>query len=312
VNPGCDDELNRIVMKALAPAREDRYQTALELQEELEHYCESFTMVVKQKELASFVSTLFSDTRSELKALVERQLSLIAKGEATGSGAHLPVPFELSISGSSSRSRPQSQSRTRVNSEASPLQPRSSLTWVAAAALFMVGGGTVYLLTARPPAPALVAAAPKETAPSPKPEAVQPATVTIQLRASPPDAKLFLDNQSLPSNPTSKVIAVDGAVHRVRAEAAGYRTVVEEFSPRRDGTVEINLVKVESPSVTQRPSTRVRVPIVKPAAKPAAQPSAAQPPAAQPSAAQPPAPKACTQPFFIDSDGIRRLRPECI
>ena len=77
VNPECDDDLNAIVMKALAREPEDRYSTAIELQHDLEVYVERFGAAAKQKEIARFVSTLFADTRAQLKALVERQLTLI-------------------------------------------------------------------------------------------------------------------------------------------------------------------------------------------------------------------------------------------
>src|SRR6187551_825040 len=77
VNPECDDDLNAIVMKALAREPEDRYATAIELQHDLEVYVERFGAAAKQKEIARFVSTLFADTRAQLKALVERQLTLI-------------------------------------------------------------------------------------------------------------------------------------------------------------------------------------------------------------------------------------------
>src|SRR6188768_752880 len=78
VNPECDDELNRIVMKALAREPDDRYATALELQHDLELYLEHLgASGAKQRDIARCVSTLFADTRAQLKALVERQLTLI-------------------------------------------------------------------------------------------------------------------------------------------------------------------------------------------------------------------------------------------
>ncbi|HYO94044.1 MAG TPA: serine/threonine-protein kinase, partial [Polyangiaceae bacterium] len=81
VNTACDDELSRIVMKALASNRDERYATALELQSDLERYCEAFSSVVKQKQIGTYVSVLFADTRSGLRALVERQLTLVGEAQ---------------------------------------------------------------------------------------------------------------------------------------------------------------------------------------------------------------------------------------
>ena len=76
-NPSCDNELNRIVMKALASDPNERYGTMLELQADLETYCESFSSPIKQRDIGRYLSTLFADTRAELKGLVDRQLALV-------------------------------------------------------------------------------------------------------------------------------------------------------------------------------------------------------------------------------------------
>jgi serine/threonine-protein kinase len=90
-HPGCDDELNHIVMKALAWQREERYQTAYELQQALDAYCERYTGEAKQKDLAAYVSTLFHQTRAEIKALVERRLSLAANEDSVSAPATMVV-----------------------------------------------------------------------------------------------------------------------------------------------------------------------------------------------------------------------------
>jgi serine/threonine-protein kinase len=81
-NPGCDSELNHIVMKALAWQREERYQSAHELQQDIDAYCDRYTGEARQKDLASFVSKLFAETRAELKSLIERKVNLAANEES--------------------------------------------------------------------------------------------------------------------------------------------------------------------------------------------------------------------------------------
>ena len=105
-HPGCDDELNHIVMKALAWQRENRYQTAHELQQDLDAYCDRYSGEAKQKDLAAYVSTLFRETRAEIKALVERRLTLAATEESVSAPATMVVSQVLEVS---ARSAPRAE-----------------------------------------------------------------------------------------------------------------------------------------------------------------------------------------------------------
>src|SRR5262249_49789947 len=64
------------------------------------------------------------------------------------------------------------------------------------------------------------------TKPNKAPTAETPTVekATILVAATPPEAKLFVDDVLVPSNPGQIVIARDGNTHRVRAEAHGYLT----------------------------------------------------------------------------------------
>lgn len=308
VNAACDDELDRIVMKALAGERGERYQTALELQEDLEHYLDRRSLTVKQKEIGNFVSTLFADTRAELKALIERQITLAASDEFLGTADFSRSEVRTSTSGSgvsASGERVTHGSQNDISvlsaSQATPVgNPRAR--WVVGVGLIMLGAVIVYALGRPRHEPAPIGVAPVQ-APVAAPVApAQPTLATLQLRANPPEAQLFLNDESLPSNPTSKVLPVNGTVYKLRAEAPGYATGVEEFSPTRDADIEITLQKVPGSADKHAPRATARGARV-----------VAPPPAAKPSAAAPVAtPKVnCSQPFFVDSDGIKKLRAEC-
>ncbi|HET9929273.1 MAG TPA: serine/threonine-protein kinase [Polyangiaceae bacterium] len=313
VNPAVDDELDRIVMRALAAERNDRYQTALELQEDLERYLDERSLTIKQKEIGNFVSTLFADTRAELKALIERQITLAASDEFIGTADFSRSEVRTSTSGSGSGASAGSVARTLQSVDGTGLSGSQSTAvgnprarWVMVAGLLLLGGGVVYALGKSRQDPPPVVAAPRAPAPANPTVAppAQPTLATMQLRASPPEAQLFLNDEPLPSNPTAKVLPINGSVFRLRAEAPGYATGVEEFSPSRDAEVEIALQKVGAPA-TEKHATRpgVRGPRQPVVATPAPKPSAAAPA---------PAPKPnCSQPFFVDSDGIKKLRAEC-
>jgi hypothetical protein len=153
-------------------------------------------------------------------------------------------------------------------------------------------------------APPVTKPAATETA---KPADTAPPTATIRFKVDPPEAELFLDDQKLPSNPTSKVLPVDGKVYKLRASAPGYTETVSEFSPTRDDAVELALQKAapEHAPSSEPQKTRGKVRWTPP-------PPAAAPPAPAASPVKPSKPASCAQPFYVDADGIKKARPECL
>jgi serine/threonine protein kinase len=148
-NPTCDDELNHIVMKALAWKPEERYQTALELEQDLEAYAERYSAQAKQKDLAQYVSSLFADTRAEVRALVERRLSLTTTEESS-SGAATMVVSQTDEDLPEFEDEP-SQSWQPTTSGAA-MRAKQRWNWpliLAAGAAAVVGG--VHLLATRVP-----------------------------------------------------------------------------------------------------------------------------------------------------------------
>jgi hypothetical protein len=146
--------------------------------------------------------------------------------------------------------------------------------------------------------------------------------VSVALQATPAEAKLYLDDEPLASNPTTKLLLNDGKAHVLRAEAPGFANATSEFSPTKDSTVALTLTPVDraakanDSSSSSSPSHRSYIRFGRPAAGTA--PVAAAPVAAAPAAAPTPAPAAaapakpdCSNPIFLDKDGIRRVRPEC-
>ena len=312
VSPGCDDELNRIVMKALANDPNQRYQTALELQQDLEQYVDRHPPIVKQKDIARYVSESFAETRAQLKAVVERQLTLIQADETSGSGASRPLPISGTQVALSSSSRSFIPTQIAGSADA---RPRWGRTFAVVLFVALLGGaGFLYAQQKAAEQRAAANVTPPTPAAAPAPVAAAPAAtatrVSVGLKAQPSDAKLFLDGVPLPSNPTTKLMAVDGSTHVLRAEAPGFSEATREFSATSDETLELSLLPDEDEHETKSKSGGaavhrrggVRAPVA--TAPPSAPVTAAAPPA---TAAKPD----CESPFFLDKDGIRRIRPEC-
>jgi len=297
VNPECDDELDQITMRALALACELRYQTAHELQEDLERYCERHGIQNRPRELGRYVAALFADTRAELRARVEEQLSVVSsqidsrpqsdpalRTEVLGLG----VPSALSLAATGTIS---AISSSAVNVSAPPATRRkhAGLIAGAVAAAFVL---SLWVWRAGTRAEAPAASAPP--VPSLLPPKIENATV--QLRSLPGDARLFLDGARLAGNPSTRVLPKDGKIHVLRAESDGYQDATAEFTVGKDDAVELRLEKLLSRSTGDAPPSA----------------SARTLKASKPKTAAPASAPNCAQPFFIDSDGIKKLRPACL
>ena len=151
------------------------------------------------------------------------------------------------------------------------------------------------------------------SAESPKvapPATTVPTSARLEFRAQPPTAQLFLDGQRLASNPVSIQLPINGTTHQLRAEAPGYAVNTSDFLAQRDSTIEIVLTEgAPQPAKTSPESTSKTWPThARPTpvtGKHVASPASAAPVARQGVGCQ-------QQAFFVDIDGIKKLRPECL
>jgi serine/threonine-protein kinase len=154
-------------------------------------------------------------------------------------------------------------------------------------------------------APPASTAAPAVAAPGAAATAAPATTaevVAVSLSATPPEAKLFLDDTALPTNPFAAKLARDSLLHRVRAEAPGHVAKSTGIVLDRDVAVVVTLDKERStePLVGGHPVVRPR-------------PVGGGSLPAVASTASVPAPKAdCNPPFVIDERGIKKYKPECL
>lgn len=290
-NPSCDLELQRIVMKALAIKAEDRYSSALELHEDLERYCDQHDMQNRPRDLARFVATLFAETRAELSARVERGLRAVSPAVGLQIDQATDAPGWASSEQRSATSSTQTISASTVaaGTSSAPTARRRGALFLGVAVL---GAALLlsYELVGRDESRAIVAKdVPAVAAPGTATQKL--ANVNLELRSNPSSARLFVDGEALSGNPARRVLPMDGKVHELRAEADGYRTASAQFAALDDGVVDLRLEKIEpGPALKSRPSGSARTGSL----------SKARPPAN------------CAKPFFVDSDGIKKVRPGCL
>jgi serine/threonine-protein kinase len=177
VRPGYPPELERIVMKALAKERGDRYQTAREMQGDLEAFVRKEQIAVSTIALQQFMQTLFDDMLAAQKeALLQgKQLAdIIASREPmmdpqmTNTGSVITTgSATLTLSGAEAR--------------------RARAGWVVAAAvgLFAVVGGIGGFIYYKKHKTTIIQGGPNTTANIPKGE--------IVVESDPPGASIWIN-----------------------------------------------------------------------------------------------------------------------
>jgi serine/threonine-protein kinase len=301
VKPDLDPRLETMCMKALSPDRSGRFSTAAELEAELETICAELNLRASNREIGKCVTGLFEDVRAKTKTLVETQLSKVATlswSEYQASEfSQLPTMTFSHQTASSSVSN--SDNPTRHQSRA----PSKRMPFLVSAAVVLVLG-LVFLMrrpapppeaAGAPPPQAAVPQAPAPAAPTPATEEARAKQVAVHMTAYPASAKLYYDDEAVPSNPATRLVSADGTKHVVRAEANGFNAERYEVVLDKDSDVVLMLKRESSKG--------------KPHSSPPSAPAAAPPPVAAP----PPAGRPnCDPPYFVDQRGIKKFKPECM
>lgn len=299
-NPECDAELERIVMKALSRT-ETRYASALELHDDLERFCESRGLSDRPRDLARFVFELFEQDRLALKERIELELTQLRASMAPGmADAPLDASVPADIDPQQLTAATQTISASTVIAVPHPARQKR-LVWTSALLGAAALLGVVYWALPRRPVPVDIDADSRSA--SKTAAAAEPGrdTVAIELLVKPVNAQLYLDDQAVQGNPARQSLLRDGKVHRVRAELAGHQTAYTEIASNRDQVVELTLEPLPTPPKPEKSSSAFRPASRKPASK-----STSHAPPVATSAGR------CAQPFYVDSDGIKKVKPGCL
>jgi serine/threonine-protein kinase len=132
----------------------------------------------------------------------------------------------------SSASTPSGESRSRRGLLAGAL---------LAGAVLAVGGWLATRSQAQGPVVATTGQAPVDKAPATAVPLVN--EIEIAVSATPPEAKIFLDDKPQPGNPIKSKLTKDGVAHQLRVEAPGYTTRTDVLTFERDHNVDVVLVK---------------------------------------------------------------------
>lgn len=276
-DPNVDERLERIVQRALAFNRDDRYSTCLELQADLESFMDAAAMRVSTKDVGSFVSELFAETHRERLHIIDEQVRranaestgeyrvLAADEFPTGGPLSQSTPTPLASSSSTQPSAAPSVATDPARAKEGAPNGRSATKFIALLVAVVACVAIAILVTSRAQTSTSKNAVPSAeasltTAPAPAPRA----EVSVTLSAKPREATIFLDGEALSSNPYKKRAERDGSAHTVRVEAKGYAT--------KSITVEFDSDKEVAVSLDRTPSPVVAAPRPPPVHAPAAPP----------------------------------------
>jgi serine/threonine-protein kinase len=333
LRPEVPQALERICMKALATDPNHRYATAAELQDDLEDWLTGHTFT--NRTIGEFVDSLFADERAKTHEIIERQLASV---EADAPPDSKPVD-----SGTVRVPRLRQAHSDPSPSDVPPADVHqakgSMVAWLALPALALGAlllGRTVWKQSpslrlplnlpvelpvaspplASPPVPNPPAASPpaarspavpenpvpsSEPLPVPPPQAAaESKTFTLKITAFPAKAKLYLDERPLPSNPYSGSVQEDSGEHSIRAEALGFVTDRRGIAYDQDRELMLRLVPLR-PGVRWQPPVHPPIPVPAPTAPAIVAPPIPAPPKEN-----------CTPPYYIDENGIRRLKAKCL
>jgi serine/threonine protein kinase len=197
IRPGYPLGLEHIVMRALAKRREDRYQSAREMQADLQDFIREERLPVSTVHLAEWMNMLFHDKivqQQELLHDVKRLADVLAaqhqqKAEQWSNAGMTGEWNAVSLQAISGTHNSVSAPGTTTSV---PPPPRSRLPIILGlAAALGVGGGAVFMLTRGETEPSpRAAAADREDAPTPR-----ELKGTLLVESDPPGASIWLEGE---------------------------------------------------------------------------------------------------------------------
>jgi serine/threonine-protein kinase len=247
VAPGYPAELERIVMKALLKSREGRYQSAREMQADLEAFIRHERIPVSPVNLAAWMGTLFAEKLDEQKSDL-MDIKLLADRLA----ASLPPPdFSPASTGTHAAFDQSSTGAGAPPAAASiaPPQKRGAGVFVGGAVALAAIAGVVFVAT-------------REPAVQPTPGTVEPLTPTtttavveeraaLRIESEPAGAAIWLNGDLRPETTPFTIDSLPlGKDILVKVSMEGFESHKETIKLEKAGVTRTLVVKLLTGSVT--------------------------------------------------------------
>jgi serine/threonine-protein kinase len=227
INPQVPARLEAMCMKALAVEKDDRYPTAAALQADIEEFLREIGSRVTAREVGALTAQTFADDRAHLKVLIEDQLRMVRDFP------ELPSLVPTVMLPQDASNRPTVLESIAFAELVTPKARRRKVAITLGGGLVAALAGLLLWPSSSPTDSAHAKAngvAPAESAPVRPPEPVTvtappPAAPQVKLTVEtvPKNARISVDDAFLPANGELVTFPKDNALHKVRAEAPGFK-----------------------------------------------------------------------------------------
>jgi eukaryotic-like serine/threonine-protein kinase len=290
--PDTPAALARIVRRAMAFDRDDRYPDAAAFRADLVAYLESIDERVTGRDLTALLATHFAKERATLRSRIDQQVKLIEEASSRLSIPVIDVEPPPSLSGAKTPTSQTNKSMAIPEQASRDAQDRGRafpMAAVGAAALFaaVAIGWRVTRGDPSPESRPSAGSAPVATA-APG-ESAEQREIVLSVSARPRDAVITLDGARLGTNPFKASLARDATLHRLLVRADGHVDDERMISFDRSHDIVIALGPVEdddAPAAASAHRTAPRrVTATRPSLKPADEegPATITPPKPKPS-----------------------------
>ena len=286
-NPDVSEVWKRIIDRAVANARNDRYITALEMQIDIENALAELGGPVPQRELSDFMKANFGAQRTE-----QQQRIAAATREVAVFPANLPPQPEVD------RTSLTVTSLSSGRTVGGVLRPsRWARIASFAAPLILVGVGLYVVNTSVASSEDIPAAAPISRSHQERLQAQPPERlITVSIAATPPQATVRFNGKPVGANPWFAQMSANDQPAYVEIAAPGHLPFAEEVNLSEDVVLTIQL----KPDAAQLAAPQSPTPT-----KPTATPKVRRP-------APTNSPRKCSPPYSVDASGIKTFKPECL
>lgn len=317
--PNCPDELEKICATALALRRSHRYQTAAEMQRELESYLDAHTQRISTQGIGHRLAAWFAPEREQTQQFIESQLSndnyiswsriMAASHDEPTSRTPSPATATVTVQDLSRRSFATMSTRgSRARRWRTRLLKSAGVVAALACGVVMLRGRAPEpsgFATSHASAVAMSHVAPAshvEAQPNGIENTAAPAdSVSVFIRAVPETATIVVDDIASTDNPYTRVVPRSNAWHALRIEALGYKAYEQRLQFTQGVETVVNLEAV-TPAHGKLSRSHTK-------------PATATP--ASPAEAHTPAPTSntqfsCSPPYTYDQNGVKHFRAECL
>jgi serine/threonine-protein kinase len=252
VVPDIPEQLDTICAQALAKIRDDRFDTAEDFRDALSKATKKLDLQTTPEEIAEFITSLFEEERSKMRATVEEALA--DTSELSGalprlrprppqSSGHQFVDVETDPKLWATARSPESDPSLATGPRPAPpriveivrveTQPSrdSRFTLLVIGAVFIAFAVVAVLAITSDKKTAsdedkkaipTATARPTSTATTAVSAYVEPEEIAIEISVMPRTASIYVDGVKKPSNPFRSKVVGGKFMHEIRAEAEGY------------------------------------------------------------------------------------------